>query len=96
MRNIDKDSLQYFKELLNVDLIILDSQYNPIISTRQDLQDISFLKATSRFSKFIEQMRPYNLYVQSIDSEMERIHLGLTAVETNIQDSMISKISKAL
>lgn len=96
VRNIGKDDLQYFKELLNVDLIILDSQYSPIISTRQNLQDMSFLKATSGFSKFIEQMRPYNLYIQSIDSEMERIHLGLTAVETDAQDSMISKISKAL
>ena len=98
MRRIGQNDLYHFKNLLNVDLVILNNHYNPIISTRQELlsQDISFLKTTSRFSKFVDQIRPYNFYIQSIDSKMERIHLGLTAVRNDEQDSMINKISKAL
>ena len=96
VRYVDQHDLDYFKEMLNVDVVVLDSQYNPVIATYKRLlsQDRWFFNPKSR--NFIEQIRPYNLYVESIDSERERIHLGVTTLRAENQHTMVNKISKAL
>ena len=96
VRNIGKNDLNYYKEILNVDLVVLDNEYNPMIATHDDLlsQDRWFFNPKSR--NFINQIRPYNLHVESIDSERNRIHLGVTTIKTTSQYTMINRISKAL
>ena len=96
VRNIGKHDLSYFKEMLNVDLVVLDNEYNPIIATHEDLlsQDRWFFNPKSR--NFIDQIRLYTLHIESIDSERERIYLGVTTVKTGGQYTMVNKISKAL
>ena len=96
VRNIGKHDLNYFKEMLNVDFVVLDNEYNPMIATHDDLlsQDRWFFNPKSR--NFTNQIRPYNLHVDSIDSEKQRINLGVTTVKTTSQYTMINRISKAL
>ena len=96
VRSIGKHDLNYYKEMLNVDLVVLDNEYNPIIATHDDLlsQDKWFFNPKPR--NFMNQIRPYNLHVESIDSERHRIHLGVTTIKTTNQYTMINRIARAL
>ncbi len=96
VRYINQHDLDYFKEMLNVDIVVLDDEYKPVIATYKDLllQDRWFFNPKSK--SFTDHIRPYNLHVESIDSERDRIHLGVTTVRTDNQYTMINKISKAL
>ena len=79
-----------------MDIIVLDSQYNPVTATHKKLlsQDRWFFNPKSQ--NFVDQIRPYNLYVESIDPENQRIHLGVTTLRAENQYTMVNKISKTL
>lgn len=96
VRNVGRHNLNYFKEMLNIDIVVLDNEYNPVIATNEDLlsQGRWFFNPKSR--NFIDQIRPYTLHVESIDSERERMYLGVTTAKTGGQYTVVNKISKAL
>lgn len=100
VKNIDRDYLKSFKKRLNLDLVILDEEYNPIVATQKDLglQSAWFFKrqVTPRFFKFFDHIYPSSVSIHSIDPERERIFLGLTVVKLDTENTVVDKVSKAL
>ncbi len=98
--HIDKTILNHFKQRLNLNLVILDHEQQPIVSTSEQKelvpQNTWLLKAITPFFKLIHPNPPYGLFTQSIDPDRMRIFLGLASVQTSTENTLVRRISKAL
>ena len=98
--HIDKTILNHFKQRLNLNLVILDHEQQPVVSTSEQKelvpQNTWLLKAITPFFKLIHPDPPYGLFTQSIDPDRMRIFLGLASVQTSTENTLVRRISKAL
>lgn len=97
VKNIDETYLNSFKERLNLDLVILDEEYNPIVATQEDLgsQSAWFFREQAE-THFLEFFNQNSVSIHSIDPERDRINIGLTAVKSEVDVSIVDKVSNAL
>lgn len=98
---IDQKFIDNLKTRFNLDVLILDKDFKPIVSTHPDFLLISassYQKGNTENVKFISiesKNEPYSLLIKSFEKENENIKFGLASSKKEIEGT-IKKINKTV
>lgn len=98
---IDQKFIDNLKKRFNLDVLILDKEFKPIVSTQADFLLVGatqYQKGTTENVKFItiaSKDEPYSLLIKPFDKDQENIKFGLASSKKEIE-STTKRINKTV